>query len=144
MIWICSNKELLFGAVWSWSYGSMIYSYLCNQCLSSLKSFEFESRSWGSVLDTTLCDNVCKGLGIGRWFSPGTPITSTNKTDRHNVAEMLLKVALNAIHQTKPELPYAKTGSLTKYKYMHICPRKLERLGEFPGTLELNLLIPSL
>jgi len=33
------------------------YNYLCNQCLSPLKlCCEFESRSWRSVLDTTLCD----------------------------------------------------------------------------------------
>jgi len=25
------------GLSWSWSYGSWIYNYLCNQCLSSLK-----------------------------------------------------------------------------------------------------------
>jgi len=30
----------------------------------------------------------------GRWFSPGTPVSSTNKTDRHDVTEILLKVAL--------------------------------------------------
>ena len=29
----CQNK----GASWSWSYGSCIYNYLCNECLSSLK-----------------------------------------------------------------------------------------------------------
>ena len=28
-------------------------------------------------------------------FSPGTPVSSTNKTDRHNITEILLKVALN-------------------------------------------------
>jgi hypothetical protein len=27
---------LLLGPSWSWSYGSWIYNYLCNQCLSSL------------------------------------------------------------------------------------------------------------
>ena len=31
----------------------------------------------------------------GRRFSPGTPVSSTNKTDRHYIAEILLKVALN-------------------------------------------------
>jgi hypothetical protein len=31
----------------------------------------------------------------GRWFSPGIPISSTNKTDRHDITEILLKVALN-------------------------------------------------
>ena len=27
--------------------------------------------------------------------SPGTPVSSTNKTDHHDIAEILLKVALN-------------------------------------------------
>jgi hypothetical protein len=30
-------------------------------------------------------------------FSLGTPVSSTNKTDRHDITEILLKVALNAI-----------------------------------------------
>ena len=30
-------------------------------------------------------------------FSPDSPVTSTNKTDRHDIAEILLKVALNTI-----------------------------------------------
>jgi len=34
-------------------------------------------------------------FAAGRWFSPGTPISSTNKTDRHDIAEIVLKVALN-------------------------------------------------
>ena len=36
---------------------------------------------------------VCQWLVAGRWFSPGTPVSSTNKTDRHNITEILLKVA---------------------------------------------------
>ena len=35
----------------------------------------------------------------GRWFSPGTPVFSTNKTDRHDITGILLKVALNTINQ---------------------------------------------
>jgi hypothetical protein len=34
-----------------------------------------------------------------RWFYPGTPVSSTNKTDRHDITEILLKVALNTINQ---------------------------------------------
>jgi hypothetical protein len=49
------------------------------------------------VLDTTLCDKVCQWLAAGRWFSPGTLISSTNKTDSHDIIEILLKVALNTI-----------------------------------------------
>ena len=36
-------------------------------------------------------------LRKGWWFSPGTPISSTNKTDRHDITEIWLKVALNII-----------------------------------------------
>ena len=35
-----------------------------------------------------------KLLAHGRWFSPGTPASSTTKTGRHDIAEILLKVAL--------------------------------------------------
>jgi hypothetical protein len=31
-------------------------------------------------------------LAHGRWFSPGTPASSTTKTGRHDIAEILLKV----------------------------------------------------
>ena len=37
----------------------------------------------------------------GRWFSPGTPASSTTKSGRHDIAEILLRVALNTIYQIK-------------------------------------------
>jgi hypothetical protein len=40
-------------------------------------------------------DKVNQLLAQGRWFSPGTPASSTTKTGRHNIAEILMKVALN-------------------------------------------------
>ena len=39
-------------------------------------------------------------LAHGRWFSPGTPASSTTKTSRHDIAEILLKVALDTINQS--------------------------------------------
>jgi hypothetical protein len=36
----------------------------------------------------------------GRWFSLGTTVSSTNKTDHHDITEILLKVALNTITLT--------------------------------------------
>jgi hypothetical protein len=44
-------------------------------------------------------DRVCQLLAHGRWFSPGTPASSTTKTARHDIAEILLKVALNTKKQ---------------------------------------------
>jgi hypothetical protein len=35
----------------------------------------------------------------GLWFSSGTPVSSTNKTDHYDITEILLKVALNTINQ---------------------------------------------
>jgi hypothetical protein len=35
----------------------------------------------------------------GWWFSPGTSASSTTKSGRHNIAEILLKVALILKHQ---------------------------------------------
>ena len=34
---------------------------------------------------------------VDRLFSPGNPVSSTNKTDHHKINEILLKVALNTI-----------------------------------------------
>jgi hypothetical protein len=38
----------------------------------------------------------------GRWFSPGTPASSTTKTGRHDIAEIFLKVALK--HQNQNQI----------------------------------------
>jgi hypothetical protein len=45
-------------------------------------------------------DKVYQLLAQGRWFSPGTPDFSTTKTVRHDIAEILLKVALNSRNQS--------------------------------------------
>jgi hypothetical protein len=41
-------------------------------------------------------------IKTGLFFSPGTPVSATNKTDCHDITEILLKVALSTINQTKP------------------------------------------
>jgi hypothetical protein len=72
------------GPSWLWSYGSRIYSYLCNQCLSPLTLWVRTPLRRG-VLDTTLCDKVCRWLATGHCFSLGPPGSSTNKNDhRYN------------------------------------------------------------
>jgi hypothetical protein len=47
----------------------------------------------------TASDKVYQLLAHGRWFSPGTPTSSTTKTGRRDIAEILLKVALNTKNQ---------------------------------------------
>jgi hypothetical protein len=45
-------------------------------------------------------DKVYQLLAHGRWFFPGTPASSTTKTGRHDITEILLKVALNTKNQS--------------------------------------------
>jgi hypothetical protein len=63
--------EVVTKAHWgqSWSYGSWIYNYLCNQCLSPLTLLVRIPLRRG-VLDITLCDDACQWLATGIWFSP--------------------------------------------------------------------------
>jgi hypothetical protein len=39
-------------------------------------------------------------LVAGQWFSPGSPVSSTNNTDRHGKTEIFLKVVLNTKNLT--------------------------------------------
>ena len=47
------------------------------------------------VFNTTLFDKVCQWLAAGRWFSPGTLVSSTSKPDGHDITEIFLKATLN-------------------------------------------------
>ena len=71
------------GSSWLWWYGSWIYNYICNRCLSPLKLYD-ESSSWRGVLDTTLCDKVCQWLVTLR-----SRFYLTNKTDGHDIIAIL-------------------------------------------------------
>ena len=68
--------------------------------------------------DTTLCDKVRQLLVTCRWFSAGIPVSSTNKTDRHDITEILLKVALNTINH------YCLVCSLS-FDYFIVCPSSI-------------------
>ena len=54
---------------------------ICNQCLSPLTLW-VRIPPKRILLNITLCDKVCQWLAADRWFSPGTPVSSTNKTDQ--------------------------------------------------------------
>ena len=63
-------------------------------------------------------DKAYQLLAHGRWFSPGTPTSSTTKTGSHDITEILLKVALNTknkqINQTNYHMITATTTPLVK------------------------------
>jgi hypothetical protein len=57
-------------------------------------------------------DKVYQLLAQGRWFSPGTPASSNTKTGRHDIAEILLKVALNIQIQITSNLTFFNNQSI--------------------------------
>jgi hypothetical protein len=64
-------------------------------------------------------DKVYQLLAHGQWFSLGTLASSTTKTGRHDIAEILLKVALNTKNQIKSWYPVNHTCiiSIKKKRY---------------------------
>jgi hypothetical protein len=70
----------------------------------------FVNYKKGCTRFTAASDKVYQLLAHGWWFSPGTPDPSTTKTGRHEIAEILLKVALNTKNQIKSSIscPYQK------------------------------------
>jgi hypothetical protein len=90
------------------------------------------------VLYTTLCDKICQ------WFSPGTPVSSTNKVDRHDITEMLFKVALNTINLNQTDgvlLFHNWYYSVHIYVVLYNCPKivsKWYRVHLAMSRLDLN------
>jgi hypothetical protein len=69
-------RGVMRGQSLSWSYGSWIYSYLCNQRISPL-TLCVRSPLRRGVLDATLCDKVCQWpVGGFLWvFRPRNMLT---------------------------------------------------------------------
>jgi hypothetical protein len=50
------------------------------------------------TIDPLVCISTFDSKGL--WFSPGPLVSSTNKTDHHDITEILFKVALNTVKLT--------------------------------------------
>jgi hypothetical protein len=84
---------------------------ICFVCIQHyVIKFVSDLRQVGGFLYTTLCDKVCQWLATGRWFSSGSPVSSTNKADRHDITDILLKVALNTIKKINKQNHIVKPG----------------------------------
>ena len=69
------------------SYQHIINMALIRALLCKLQKGELDSQPQ--------VDNIYQLLAIARWFSPSTLDSSTTKTGHHELAKILLKVALN-------------------------------------------------
>jgi len=79
-------------------------------------------------------DKVYQLLAHGRWFSLGTLASSTTKTGRHDIVEILLKVALNTKNQFYCECRNFVSanfcGVQKKYYFMNSCIHGFQILSE--------------
>ena len=73
------------------------------------------------VLHTTLCDKVCQWLATDRWF---TLVSSTNKTDFHDITEILLKVALSTIKPNQTKLWLAEMMTILTFPFFNTFSRR--------------------
>jgi hypothetical protein len=81
-------------------YSKSKYHFTAARLLLSKDTFLLEDVSSNPVHgEVYSIQHYMIKFATGRWFSPGTPVSSTNKTDLHDITEVLLKVALNTINQ---------------------------------------------
>ena len=106
---VLSHAPLSQILLWSLSYGVWINNYLSNQRLSHLTLYLIQHYVTSYQWPVTY-----------RWFSPCTPVSSINKTDRHDIAEILLKVAFNTINQPSPFSCISFTPFLTRMNITHV------------------------
>ena len=91
-------------------------------------SVNFAEIEVTATIDTTLCDKVCQWLATGRWFSPGTAVSSSNKTDCHNMTEILLIVELSIINQNQTKPATIDTNMSPSYVNAFLECDKIEQL----------------
>ena len=74
-----------------------LYNVLIISCYSITLYYDFQLYMDRRGRDSWIYNYVCNHCLSGRRFSPGSPIFSINKSNRHDIAEILLKVTLNTI-----------------------------------------------
>jgi hypothetical protein len=76
------------------SYNLQAYQFITNTSWVAARLCKLQKRCTRLAAAS---DKVYQSLAHGRWFSPAS---STTNTGRHDVAEILLKVALNTKNQS--------------------------------------------
>ena len=89
---------------------------------------------------------------LHKWFSPGTPVSSTNKTDRHDITEILLKVALNSIINSNHKFDSINMSTVRQMlewswigietiKYVFVTVARVKDWSEFENVFVFNQLL---
>jgi hypothetical protein len=102
---LLQNHLYIQGPSWSWWYCRLDLQihmqsvHITTKVVSSIPTH-------GEVYSILyiLAIKVCQWPPTGGWFSLGSPVSSTNKTDHHDISDKLLKVVLNTITMTLPNI----------------------------------------
>ena len=70
----------------------MVVDFTSTFSIRSPLSCEFVSHTWWDVFNTTLCDKLWPWFALGMLL---TPVSSTNQSNAHLIAEKLSKVVLS-------------------------------------------------
>jgi hypothetical protein len=109
-----NNKNIISEILKVYIINSIAKSFILNIKIRPLESLRFKLevfiwRQWRHVgfvpkssitfrgifsVYNRMCIHGNTTRDVGRWFSPGTPASFTTKTGLHDIAEILLKVAL--------------------------------------------------
>ena len=98
------NRALFTGCVYhidTFRRNKSLRGEVCVYSTSLTPSLSIEVLQKRCTRLAAASDKVYQLLAHGRWFLPGTPASSTTKTGRHDIVEILLKVALNTKNQIK-------------------------------------------
>ena len=121
----------LFMNSWSWKYWrSVVFhfwrrNHQMNWCMNRLLQSLFHNWVRSIILDIIVF--VCLSVTCDR-----SVFFSTNKTDRHDITEILLKVVFNTINQS---LFFSFYGKLRiKWNDLSHIPHKIVKLGVFNQT----------
>ena len=82
----------------------------------------------------SVSDKAYQLVAHGRWFSPSTPASSTTKTSRHDIVEILLKVAINTIKSNQIK---SKHNTNKQQKYNLVCTTRF--LNNLHRELSLSI-----
>ena len=85
---------------------------------TELSFAEFNSYMHYEIMyqNLSLCDKVCQWLATGRGFSLDTSVSSTNKTDRNDITEILLKSGVKH-HQANTQIQVHYHYRILRYTY---------------------------
>jgi hypothetical protein len=90
--------SVLYSTLWAHDLGNNSYKSITNTAWVRARLCKLQK---GCTRLTAGSNKVYQLLAHSRWFSPGTLASSTTKSVRHDLAEILLKVALYTKNKIK-------------------------------------------